>query len=360
MSNILYVIDGYLSSKEKADVTLELIQQLKTLDSTRKIMLINKFGNSWGIDTQVDFYREYLDGFMVGYPPEEIINSNLYNKPYVYYEVNSGILENWMPYVGVTDHVANIYNGFIFSMQEANKLGYSKVFRIEYDMLFDEKEFNEVLNDLNNFETEDYLIYGKRKEGKWAGQHQSLIDVHFCGFSIEMVKNFSCVNNDQEYWDLCKKIGYFGKWAEYVLSMVFKYNMNENTKGKIYEGQMIDKFNKSQIDRLSSSGNWTDKWKDIPKICKLDVGGGHKTDPNKLVVFYLNKDYDTAEIEIVGTNGYYKQTTINRGCWEYNIIDRTDNMVFISKVTHKDGTNTYIKKINNENFDSINNRFILK
>ena len=84
MSNILYVIDGYLSSKDKADVTLELIQQLRKFDGSRKIMLINKFGNSWGIDTQVDFYREYLDGFMVGYPPEEIINSNLYNKPYVY------------------------------------------------------------------------------------------------------------------------------------------------------------------------------------------------------------------------------------------------------------------------------------
>ena len=121
MSNILYVIDGYLSSKDKAEVTLELIQQLRKLDGSRKIMLINKFGNSWGIDTQVDFYREYLDGFMVGYPPEEIINSNLYNKPYVYYEVNSGILENWMPFVGVSDHVANVYNGFIYGIQEANK-----------------------------------------------------------------------------------------------------------------------------------------------------------------------------------------------------------------------------------------------
>lgn len=360
MSNVLYVIDGYLSSEDKAGVTMDLINQLKKLDPGRKIMLINKFGNSWGIEKEVDFYREYLNNFMVGLPPKEILDSNRYSKPYVYFDTHAGTLENWMPYVGVTDHVANIYNGFIFSMQEAIKLGYSKIFRIEYDMLFDEDEFNETLQDMNNFEDQDYLIYGERKEGKWAKKELSLIDVHFCGFSSEMVKDFSCVNNDQEYWDLCEKIGYFGKWAEYVLSMVFKYNMNENTKGKIYEGQMVDKFSKSQIDRLSSSGNWTDKWKDIPKICKLDVDGGHKLDPNKLVIFYLNKDYDTAEIEVTGTNGYHRCIEINRDCWEYNIIDRTDNMIFVSKVTHKDGTNTYTKKINNENFDSINDRFILK
>ena len=360
MSNILYVIDGYLSSEDKVVVTMDLINQLKKLDPSRKIMLVNKFDNSWGIENEVDFYREYLDNFMVGFPPQNILDLNEYNKPYVYFDIHAGTLENWMPLVGVSDHVANVYNGFIYSMQEANKLGYSKVFRIEYDMLFDENEFLGILEDMDRFENEDFILYGERQEGVWAKKELSLIDVHFCGFSSEMVKDFSCVNNDQEYWDLCKKIGYFGKWAEYVLSMVFKYNMNKNTKGKIYEGQMIHKFNKSQIDRLSSSGNWTNKWKDIPKICKLDVDNGNKPDPNKLVVFYLNKDYDTAEIEIVGTNGYYRQTTINRGCWTYNIIDRTDNMVFISKVTHKDGTNTYIKKINNENFNSINDRFILK
>ena len=55
MSNIIYVIDGYLSSKDKAEVTLELINQLKKLDDSRKIMLINKFNNSWGIEKEVDF-----------------------------------------------------------------------------------------------------------------------------------------------------------------------------------------------------------------------------------------------------------------------------------------------------------------
>jgi hypothetical protein len=360
MSNILYVIDSYLSSKDKADVTLELIQQLRKLDGSRKIMLINKFGNSWGIDTQVDFYREYLDGFMVGYPPEEIINSNLYDTPYVYYEVNCGILENWMPFVGVSDHVANVYNGFIYGIQEANKEGYSKVFRIEYDMLFDEEEFNEILSDLNKFEDEDYLIYGKRKEGKWAGQNQSLIDVHFCGYSNKIIGDFSFVKNDEEYWKLCGEIGYSGKWAEYVLSMVFQYNSNKNVVGKIYEGPIRNEFTKSQFDRISSSGEWTDKWKDIPKICKLDVGQGLKLEPTKLVIFFLNVDYDMVEVDVVSNTGYYKHVKLDRGSWSYEIIDRTDNMIFMSKVTHKDGSNVYLKKINDDNFELIKDRFILK
>lgn len=360
MSNILYVIDGYLSSEDKVTVTVELINQLRKMDPSRKIMLINKFNNSWGIETQVDYYREYLDNFMVGYPPQNILDSELYSRPYVYFDTHAGTLENWMPYIGVSDHVANVYNGFIYSIDEANKLGYSKVFRIEYDMLFDEEEFLDVLQDINEFENEDYIIYGERKEGQWAKKELSLIDIHFCGYSTKMVENFTYVRNDKEYWDLCEKIDFYGKWAEYVISMVFKYNMKEEIKGKTYEGQMRRKFIKSKIDRISSSGEWTDKWKDIPKICKLDTGGGYKPDPKKLVVFYLNMDYETVEVEIVGNNGYYKHTTVNKGCWQYDIIDRTNDMVFISKVTHRDGSNTYVKKINEKNFDSIKDRFILK
>jgi hypothetical protein len=201
MSNILYVIDGYLSSQDKVDVTIELIQQLRRLDPSREIMLINKFNKSWDIENLVDYYREYTDGFMVGYPPNEIINSKSYNKPYVYYENENVILENWMPLTGVTDHVANVYNGFIYSSQEAKKLGYDKVFRIEYDMLFDEQEFLDILKDINIFESEDYLIYGVRHEGVWAKKEQSLIDLHFCGYSEKMVKNFDVVLNEEEYWN---------------------------------------------------------------------------------------------------------------------------------------------------------------
>jgi hypothetical protein len=360
MSNIIYVIDGYLSSKDKAEVTLELINQLKKLDDSRKIMLINKFNNSWGIEKEVDFYREYLDGFMVGIPPQHLIDSTEYSKPYVYYATDSGVLENWMPYVGVTDHVANIYNGFIFSIKEAIKLGYSKVFRIEYDMLFNENEFIEILKDINTFENQDYLIYGERKEGEWAKKEWSQVDVHFCGYSDKMIEDFSFVKNDEEYWALCSKIGYFGKWAEYLLSMVFKYNMNKNVIGKSYDGFVRNKFIKSQFDRISSSGEWTDRWKDIPKICKLDIGEGHKPDLSKLVIFYLNMDYDYVEIDCVGNNGYYKHVILNKGSWFYEIVDRIDNMVFMSKITYENNTDVYIKKINNENYNLITDRFIQK
>jgi len=35
MSNILYVIDGYLSSEDKVTVTVELINQLRKMDPSR-------------------------------------------------------------------------------------------------------------------------------------------------------------------------------------------------------------------------------------------------------------------------------------------------------------------------------------
>jgi hypothetical protein len=227
-------------------------------------------------------------------------------------------------------------------------------------MLFDENEFKEILKDLDVFENEDYLLYGKRKEGKWIHNHQSLIDVHFCGYSNKMVKDFTFVKNDDEYWQLCHKIGFLGKWSEYVLSMVFNYNINKNTniKGKNYDGFVKIKFPKSNFDRISSSGEWSDKWKDIPKICKLDIGGGHKPDPSKLVIFYLNMDYDCVEVDCVGNNGYYKNVILNKGSWFYEIVDRIDDMVFMSKITHENNTNVYIKKINNDNYHLITDRFI--
>jgi hypothetical protein len=175
-----------------------------------------------------------------------------------------------------------------------------------------------------------------------------------------MIEDFSFIKNDEEYWALCSKIGYFGKWAEYLLSMVFKYNMNKNVIGKSYDGFVRIKFPKSNFDRISSSGEWTNKWKDIPKICRLDIGGGHEPDPSKLVIFYLNIDYEYVEIDCVGNNGYYKNVTLNKGSWFYEIVDRIDNMVFMSKITYENNTDVYIKKINNENYNLITDRFIQK
>lgn len=360
MSSILYVIDGYLSSEDKVEVTIELINQLKKLDPNRKIMLINKFNNSWGINNMVDYYEEYLDGFLVGYPPKDILEKKEYSMPYVYFEIGSGVLENWMPLVGVSDHVANVYNGFIFASNKAKELGYDRVFRIEYDMLFDEEEFKIILNDLKVFENEEFLIYGKRQEGEWASKNQALIDLHFCGYSTKMIEGFDYVKNNEEYWNLCKKIKYVGKWAEYIMYMTFQCNFNDETKGKIYSDFVRLKFSKSNFDRISSSGLWSDKWKNVPKICRLDVNNGFHPDESKLVIFYLNKDYDSIEVETICNKDYYKKITLGMDGWYYDVIDRESDMVFMSKITHGKETNTFVTYVNNETYDKLNCRFIIK
>jgi hypothetical protein len=360
MSRILYVIDGYLSSTDKVDVTIELIQQLKRLDPNRKIMLINKYPNSWGIENMVDYYREYVDGFLVGYPPQEYIDSTLYDKPYVYYETYNIILENWMPLIGVSDHVANVYNGFIYAMNEAKELGFTKVFRIEYDMLFDDEEFKRILEDINEFENQDYLIYGKRKEGVWANNNQSLIDIHFCGYSDKLVDGYDLVKNDTEFWNLCKKIGYMGKWAEYVLSMVFQSNITDDMVGKVYEQFIRTVFTKSKFDRISSSGEWTDKWKYLPKICKVDSDNGHNPEPSKIGIFYLNMDYDFVEIETISNKDYYKKIKLNKGAWLWDIIERQDNMVFMTKMVCDGVEETWVEYVNDNTYDKLNCRMVLK
>ena len=361
MSGILYVIDGFLSSEDKVEVTKDLITQLRDMDPKREIMLINKFPNSWGLESLVDYYREYLDGFMVGYPPTDIIESKQYDKPYVYFATDNLTLENWMPYQGVSDHVANVYNGFIFASKEAYKLDYERVFRIEYDMLFHEDDIKVILKDLDNFENEEFLIYGKRQEGQWAPQHQSLIDLHFCGYSYRMIDGFNFVKNDEEFWALCSKIGYYGKWAEYVMSMVFESNKNKNAQGTIYNGFSRHRFLNSKFDRLSSSGIWTDKWKHIPKICKLDNNNGHKTVEDKIAIFYLNMDYNFVEIDCISNKNYYKNVKLTKGSWCYDIVDRQPNMVFMSKMTFDSKTETNIMTVtDDESFNKLNCRLIQK
>lgn len=360
MSNILYVIDGYLSSQDKVDVTIELIQQLRRLDPSREIMLINKFNKSWDIENLVDYYKEYTEGFMVGYPPEEFLESKLYDKPYVYYETKEVILENWMPLVGVSDHVANVYNGFIYSIEESQKLGYEKVFRIEYDMLFDDEEFFQILSDIEVFENQDFLIYGKRKEGVWADGKQSLIDLHFCGYSKKLLSGYNKVLNDQDFWDLCKKIGYTGKWAEYVLSMVFESNITDNVIGTIYNDFTRLVFKKSQFDRFSSSGEWTDKWKNIPKICKLDVENGREPDTTRLGIFFLNLDYDSVVVEIISNKNYHKKITLEKNSWFWEIINREDDMVFMGKMDYHGVSETWVEHINSTSYDKLNCRLVLK
>lgn len=142
------------------------------------------------------------------------------------------------------------------------------------------------------------------------------------------------------------------------MSMVFKYKMLENKNGIIYEGNVRKKFIKSKFDRISSSGQWSDKWKDIPKFAILDVNNGHQTDDTKIVIFYLNLDYPIAEVEVVGDCGYHRHIILNYGSWSYDIVERKNNMTFMSKVTHGELVDVYINKITNDSFDKLNTRFI--
>ena len=65
MSNILYVINGYLSSEDKVVVTMDLINQLKKLDPSKKIMLVNKFDNIQvfsidGVNIKWDLWNDHF------------------------------------------------------------------------------------------------------------------------------------------------------------------------------------------------------------------------------------------------------------------------------------------------------------
>ena len=57
MSNILYVIDGFLSSQDKANITIELIEQLKKIDRANNIRkrIAKKYSKEISIDKKMPF-----------------------------------------------------------------------------------------------------------------------------------------------------------------------------------------------------------------------------------------------------------------------------------------------------------------
>ena len=128
MKDTLLVIDSYLSNIERAYYCENLISQIRNHFSDYKILLINKSKESFGVEKKVDYYFNFGDSFMVGYPPNEIIDSGKYSKPYVFFGTTLGTIENWMPLTGVTDHVAGIYNSFVLSSKISKLLGFEKVF----------------------------------------------------------------------------------------------------------------------------------------------------------------------------------------------------------------------------------------
>lgn len=359
MEDFLFVIDGYLSNYQRVSVCDELIVQLKKFFPDKKILLINKFNNSFGIESKVDYYFYYGDGFMVGEPPKKIIEDTRYCRPYVYFDTGNGVLENWTPHVGVSDHVANVYNGFILSSKMAKVLGYEKVFRIEYDMLFDIEELKSIQKHIKNFEEEDYLIYGRRKEGSWMSDYISLIDIHFCGFSCKMFEGFDLVKNDLDFWDLCDKIRYWGKWCEYVMSMVFEVNLKK-FKGTEHHGFVRETFKKSFFDRISSSGFWENKWMDMPRICRVTRDGGMTDRDDEIVLFYWNNDADSMVINVETNFGYQKEMTLDRTAWSYEHVKLEGNMKFNCTVIRDGVVNRFEKEVNKNNVLELDNRFLYK
>lgn len=359
MEDFLFVIDGFLSDYQRVYVCDELIKQLKKTFPDKKILLINKYNNSFGLDTKVDYYFYYGDGFMVGPPPEELIVKHVYNKPYVFLDTDAGIFENWMPHVGVSDHVANMYNGFIISSKIANFLGYNKVFRIEYDMLFDENELEIIKEHLKTFQNEDYLIYGRRKEGTWAAEHRSLIDLHFCGFSTKMLNGFELVLNDSEYWTLCNRLGYWGKWCEYLLSAIFDINVG-SLVGSEYPGFVRERFPQSKFDRVSSSGFWENKWTDMPKICCITRDNGKTHETTQILIFYWNNDCEKMKVSVNTNFGYEKEITLNKYLWSYDLLEVKESMEFHCNVD-RDGKKHYFNvKLNPEDVIKLNCRFMFR
>lgn len=359
MSNFLFVIDGYLSNYQRVSVCDELITQLKNSFPDKKILLLNKFNNSFGLESKVDYYFYYGDGFMVGPPPEEMMNDKRYCKPYVYLDTHVGVLENWMPHVGVSDHVANVYNGFIIASRIAKSLGYDKVFRIEYDMLFDEGELGTIKQHLEKFENEDYLIYGRRKEGSWISEYLSLIDIHFCGYSYKMLEGFELVQDSSEYWNLCDKVRYWGKWCEYLMSMVFESNLNKGI-GTEHPDSVRRFFSNSEFDRISSSGNWEHKWRDMPRICRISKDKGVTDSSDEIVVFYWNNDADLMKLKVSTNFGYSKEIELNRGVWSLDTVEVIDDMEF-NCIVERDGIkHKFSQTIKNKNVLELNTRFLFK
>jgi hypothetical protein len=352
--SLLFCIDAYISNQERADVCSNLIKKIRKIYPEKKILIINKFRQSWDLDKEVDYYYFHGQGFLVGAPPEELIKSGKYEWPYTYFRIPHGTIENWFPLTNVSDHVADVYNSFILAANIGKTLGYAKVFKIEYDTVFNDEEFAQMRADIENFE--DYLFYGIRKEGSWAKSYQYLIDVHIIGFSTELFEGFSIVNNDREFWDLCKRINYYGKWVEYVIPMILEYlkrTHKQNLKGIEHHVPLRELYPGSKFDAISSPGEWSTAWDIVPKICRVSSESHDQhAAPNEIVVFYSAQDkhhpFVDAECKITSLLDnriiYEKTACIKPGGWmfdhlfihepiEIEIINKSNNISTHNKYT---------------------------
>jgi hypothetical protein len=367
--SVIFAIDSYLSTQERADTCKNLISQIRKAYPDKKILMINKFRESWGIDKLVDFYYFHGEGFLVGAPPKHILESGKYERPYTYFQIPNGTLENWFPLVNVSDHVADVFNSFIITASIAKTLGYKKVYKIEYDTIFDEGEFLSMSQDIESFK--DYLIYGTRKEGTWAKNHQYLIDVHNIGYDVNLFEGFEILKNDEDFWNLCKKINYYGKWIEYVIPAVIEFQRNLRVLTGIEYNQRVDfMFPKTKFDAINSPGEWGSTWNEIPKVCRVsNTSDNQHAAPNQLVFFYVgNKNFAEGEeyvevscqVQSLATDEmlYDRKTEIRPNAWLFDQIHFYEPIKIM--ITNKSSAcSTYKEYVLSPNdIDNINPRFV--
>jgi hypothetical protein len=362
-SDLLIVIDGYLSNPERAKACSNLIDQIKSV-LPYKIALFNKFSFSWGLDSKVDYYWNHTEGFMLGTVPQEYLDKELYERPYVYVNTSIGIAENWLPLVGVQDHAANIYNSFIFASEAAKNLGYKRIFRIEADTDFDLNDLKSLIPDLNSFK--DYLLYGERKEqGNWGKDHHRIMDLHMIGFSVNLFQEFDIVYNDKDFWKLCEKINYYGKWIEYIIPTTIYYQRQKfKFSGIIHPGSVRDRYSNTKFDLINNPGAWVDKWYNIPKPSKVL---SHKDDkyhiPNRLGLFYWNEENTPLKIKSVLTDKnqnqlYYNETELSPMCWSYDEVDIYNECILINTNEQNGEIKEHTTLLSPSNLVDLNNRFV--
>ena len=84
-----------------------------------------------------------------------------------------------------------------------------------------------------------YYEYYRNYKLEYIIKKQTALEKLFDGFNI--------VKNDDEFWELCNKLGYWGKWIEYIIPHVLEYQNNKNSLSGIhYEGHWHEKFPKTQ------------------------------------------------------------------------------------------------------------------
>jgi hypothetical protein len=363
MKNTLITIDSYLSAEDRADACRNLIKQIREVFGNEyEILLINKSNKDFGLQKEVDYYYNLSNSFMVGYPPEEILAIERYERPYVYVGTGVGTCENWLPLTGVTDHVAGIYNSFIISTKISEMMGYSHVFKVEYDTIFDMDELRDIKNDLEK--GKDYIFYGVRKMGEYAKKHHYLIDVHIAAYSNKIFEGFDVVKNDDDFWKLNEKINYYGKWIEYVIPSVFEHQkLNNEYEGIEYEGFLRGKYPKSEFDIINGAGEWTEKWKNMPKVCFIK--NDNDEDNFNFGLFYWNEDHNEMKIETVvedeeGNVVYNSNLNLKHKFFNFDKVTLNEHTFTIKKKNTINGiTEEYTEILTKESVTNSNVHFKL-